>query len=131
MPRYLLAIDQGTSSTKCLLVDDGGRVVASGSSFLEERHPRPGWVDQDADALWASVKSAVAACLDGHDPRTVVGVGVSSQRESCVIWDRGSGVALTPVLSWQDQRTAALCDQLRAGGHAALSRTPQRSRSLR
>lgn len=122
MPEHLLAIDQGTSSTKCLLVDAAGRVTASGSAPLGERHPAPGWVDQNADELWGSVRSAVAACLDGHDPKSVAGVAISSQRESCVIWDRRSGAALTPMLSWQDQRTTALCDRIRAGGDGALVR---------
>lgn len=120
--RHLLAIDQGTSSTKCLLVDEAGRIVASGAAPLVEHHPRPGWVEQDAEALWESVRGAVAGCLAGQDAATVAGVGLSSQRESCVIWDRRTGVALTPVLSWQDQRTAALCDRLHQAGHGALVR---------
>lgn len=122
MPDHLLAIDQGTSSTKCLLVDGAGQVVAFGSAPLGESHPAPGWVDQDPDELWASVRGAVADCLDGHDPRSVAGIAISSQRESCVIWDRRTGAALTPMLSWQDQRTTALCDRIRAGGDGDLVR---------
>ena len=122
MPEHLLAIDQGTSSTKCLLVDGAGHIAAVGSAPLGERHPSPGWVDQDADELWGSVRAAVAACLDGQDPKSVVGVAISSQRESCVIWDRRTGAALTPMLSWQDQRTTPLCDRIRAGGAGSLVR---------
>lgn len=122
MPDLLLAIDQGTSSTKCLLVDGAGQVVANGSASLGESHPAPGWVDQDPDELWASVRGAVADCLDGQDAKSVVGIAISSQRESCVIWDRGTGAALTPMLSWQDQRTTSLCDRIRDGGDASLVR---------
>ena len=114
MPEHILAIDQGTSSTKCLLVDGKGDVVARGSAPLGESHPKPGWVEQDADELWGSVRRAVAACLSDHDPRSVAGIGISNQRESCVVWDRRSGKALAPMLSWQDQRTAALCDGMRS-----------------
>jgi len=102
----ILSIDQGTSSTKCLLVDGGGDVIARGSAPLAERHPRPGWVEQDALEIVNSVRQAVRACLDGQDPRSVAAVGLSSQRESLVAWDARSGQPLAPVISWQDQRTA-------------------------
>jgi len=118
----ILAIDQGTSSTKCLLVDRQGAVVARGSAPLGERHPAPGWVEQDALEIWASVKAAVRACLDGRDPRAVEAVGISNQREAVVAWDAATGAPLGPLLSWQDQRTAADCDALRDAGHDALIR---------
>ena len=112
--RLVLAIDQGTSATKCALVDEAGRFVARGTSPLGETHPRPGWVEQDPDAIWDSVRLAVAACLDGQDASAVVAVGFSTQRESLLLWDLASGRALSPVISWQDQRGAALCDALRS-----------------
>ncbi len=118
----VLAIDQGTSSTKCLLVDDAGQVVARGAAPLGEQHPRPGWVEQDAEEIWASVRAAVAACLAGQDARAVAAVGISNQREAVVAWDAATGAPLGPLLSWQDQRTAAACDALRDAGHDALIR---------
>lgn len=116
----ILSIDQGTSSTKCLLVDGRGEVVARGSAPLGETHPRPGWVEQDALAVFASVQAAVRACLEGQDPRAVVGVGLSTQRESLVMWDRRTGAPLSPVVSWQDQRTARDCDALRSPANEKL-----------
>lgn len=110
----ILSIDQGTSSTKCLLIDHAGAVVARGSCPLDERHPAPGWVEQDAMAVWHSVRQAVRECLDGQDAGAVIGVAISNQRESLVMWDRRSGDPVSPVLSWQDQRTAAACDHIRA-----------------
>jgi glycerol kinase len=110
----LLAIDQGTSGTKAILVDGGGGIVARGLAPVGETHPHPGWVEQDPIALWHSVRRAVAGCLDGQDAARVAAVGLSTQRESVVLWDRLSGAPLTPVISWQDQRTAALCDRLRS-----------------
>lgn len=118
----ILAIDQGTSSTKCLLVDGSGAIVASGSAPLGEAHPKPGWVEQDANTIWASVRKAVAACLDGQNASDVAAVGFSTQRESAVMWDRRSGEPLSAVLSWQDQRTAPICDTLRAAGAGAMVR---------
>lgn len=108
----ILSIDQGTSATKALLVDAAGGVVAQGASPLSERHPAPGWVEQDALEIWASVQAAVADCLSGQDPARVVGIGISNQRESLVMWDRGTGAPVSPVISWQDQRTAADCDAI-------------------
>ena len=89
-------------------------VVARGRAGLGEHRPRPGWVEQDATEIWASVRRAVADCLDGRDAGQVAAVGLSSQRESLVLWDRRSGEALSPVVSWQDQRTGGICDRLRS-----------------
>jgi glycerol kinase len=118
----ILAIDQGTSATKCVLVDAAGRIVARGSAPLGEAHPQPGWVEQDAEEIWASVRTAVARCLDGTDAARVAAVGISSQRESLVLWERDSGAPLGPLLSWQDQRTAAQIDAVRSAQTEALVR---------
>jgi glycerol kinase len=110
----LLAIDQGTSGTKAILVDAAGAIRARGHAPVGETHPNPGWVEQDPLAIWHSVQRAVADCLDGQASGRVVAVGLSNQRESVVLWDRLTGEPLSPVISWQDQRTAALCDRLRS-----------------
>jgi glycerol kinase len=117
----ILAIDQGTSSTKCLLLDGRGEVVARSAAPLGESHPSPGRVEQDALEIVRSVADAVRACLDGHDARALVAVGLTNQRESLVAWDAVTGEPLAPVMSWQDQRTAADCDRLR---------TPDRERLI-
>jgi glycerol kinase len=118
----LLAIDQGTSSTKCLVVDERGDVVARGQAAVSVATPEPGWVQQDADEIWASVRRAAAEALDSTAARRIASIGLSAQRESCVIWDRRSGEALSPVLSWQDQRTEGICADLRARGLGAAVR---------
>ncbi|MEU9242719.1 FGGY family carbohydrate kinase [Streptomyces sp. NPDC048385] len=112
----LLAVDQGTSATKALLVNAAGDVVSSASAPLTAAHPRPGWVEQSAEEIWQSVRTAVSSCLDGHDPARVAGLGLSSQRESCLLWERHSGQPLGPVLGWQDRRTADACATLLADG---------------
>ncbi|MEU4986085.1 FGGY family carbohydrate kinase [Streptomyces sp. NPDC021969] len=116
----LLAVDQGTSATKALLVDAraGGdarsEVVARASVPLGCDHPRPGWVEQSADAIWDSVREAVRRVVDGHDPARVAGLALSTQRESCLLWERSSGRPLGPVIGWQDRRTAPLLDRVAA-----------------
>ncbi|SFF12615.1 FGGY family carbohydrate kinase [Paracidovorax wautersii] len=126
MKNCLLAIDQGTSATKCVLVDDHGHIVAKSAVPLGERYPQPGWVEQDAEEIWTSVQTAVRDCLARNDGVRVIGVGLSTQRESAVIWDRRTGQALTPVLSWQDRRTVALSDRI---GHGAGVEAYVRERS--
>jgi glycerol kinase len=118
----VLAIDQGTSATKCVLVDAAGRIVAKASAPLAEHYPEAGWVQQDPQALWDSVRAAVADGLaQGPDAR-VVAVGLSTQRESALVWKAGTAEPVTDLLSWQDQRTVALCDALRRDGAEALVR---------
>ena len=109
-PDHILAIDQGTSATKAVLVDAAGAIVARGAAPVPLLTPRPGWVEQDANAIWASVQAAVADCVT--DQR-VAAVGFSTQRESLLLWDRATGEPLGPMLSWQDQRTVADCARLR------------------
>jgi glycerol kinase len=110
-PDHILAIDQGTSATKAVLVDPSGAIAARASVPVALHTPKPGWVEQDANEIWASVREAVAACVAG---RRVAAVGLSTQRESLLVWDRATGEPLGPLLSWQDQRTVAECARLRA-----------------
>ncbi|MEV1173526.1 FGGY family carbohydrate kinase [Nonomuraea sp. NPDC049784] len=119
----ILAVDQGTSSTKALLVDAGGRVVSRAVAPVTESQPRPGWVEQSAEELWQSVRRAVADCVDRGQAARVAGVGFSTQRESLVLWERRTGEPAGPLISWQDQRTAAQCHELAATGAVELVRS--------
>lgn len=118
----ILAIDQGTSSTKALLVDGAGQVVSRAVAAVREYHPQPGWVEQSADDLWDSVLRAIADCVRADQAAEVVGVGLSTQRESLVLWDRATGRPVGPLISWQDQRTASDCRALAASGAGPLVR---------
>lgn len=101
----VVAIDQGTSSTKVLCVDARGEVVAQASAAVGQRHPRPGWVEQDAGEILESVLTAVREATSGLEGR-VATLGLSSQRESALVWERAGGEPLGPMLGWQDRRTA-------------------------
>ncbi|HWT26113.1 MAG TPA: FGGY family carbohydrate kinase [Solirubrobacteraceae bacterium] len=120
-PDHVLAIDQGTSGTKAVLVDSSGAIVARAGAPVALGTPRPGWVEQDAREIWASVRAAVAACLEGRDAARVAAAGLSTQRESLVLWDRATGEPLGPMLSWQDQRTVDDAARLRDHGEQVLA----------
>ena len=111
-----VAIDQGTSSTKAIAVDAAGFVIGSGSVGLSQQHPHRGWVEQDANAILSSAIEAISAAADGLIDR-VVTVGLSSQRESAVIWSRTTGQPLGPMLGWQDRRTIAAAQRLIEAGN--------------
>ena len=118
----VLAIDQGTSATKCLLVSSRGTVLRKAAAPLDSRFPQPGWVEQDAEQIWQSVAQAARSCAEGLPPGSIVAVGLSTQRESAMLWDRNTGAPLSPLLGWQDQRTIPLARQLLAAGHGDLVR---------
>lgn len=116
MTAHILAVDQGTSSTKALLLDGAGHVVARTEVPLTQSHPGPGLVEQDASALLESVRGAVAGCMRDTDPRTVNGLALSTQRESVVLWDAATGRPVAPLVSWQDQRGGDLAARLTREG---------------
>ncbi len=115
--RAILAIDQGTTNSKAVLVSEGGDVVARGSAAVGISYPKPGWVEQDPNRLFASVCEAVNACLETMPGISIEAVAISNQRESVTAWDADIGEALGPVLSWQCRRTATDCERLITEGH--------------
>lgn len=117
MTRAILAIDQGTTNSKAVLVSDSGDILSRGSAPVGIDHPQPGWVEQDPLRIWASVQEAIAACLAGAQVE-ILGIAISNQRESVTVWDADTGVPLGPVVSWQCRRTAPVCAALTAAGHA-------------
>ena len=122
----IVAVDQGTSATKALVMDAGGAILARAQVSLTQQHPHAGWVEQDPLAIRDSVISAIGTNLEGLD-RPIAGLGLSTQRESAVIWDRATGQPLGPVLGWQDRRTAGQAKRLLQEG---AGDTVQRSSGL-
>lgn len=113
----VLAIDEGTTNSKAVLVSQTGEIVASASAPVPIEHPRSGWVQQDPMAIWTATQGAIADCLRKAPDADVCALGISNQRESVLIWDRKTGEPLGPVLTWQCRRTAAACADLKAAGH--------------
>ncbi len=116
---YLLALDQGTTSSRAIVYDHGLRVVGSAQSAFAQYFPTPGWVEHDAEEIWTSQHTCIVEALRaaGIRGRDVAAVGISNQRETTVLWDRRSGRPIHRAIVWQDRRTEPLCAALRAAGH--------------
>jgi glycerol kinase len=117
--RYVLALDQGTTSSRSLLFDSAGRIVALAQREFTQHFPRPGWVEHDAQEIYASQLATMVAVLRESrvSPHDIAAVGITNQRETTVLWDRATGEAVAPAIVWQDRRTAAICEALREAGH--------------
>ena len=121
MGRYVLAIDQGTTSSRALLFDAGCRVAGMSQHEFTQHFPRPGWVEHDAEEIWSGVvATAREAVVKVAGAANVVAIGISNQRETSVIWDRSTGRPVYNAIVWQDRRTADQCETLRAAGHETL-----------
>lgn len=118
MGRYVMAIDQGTTSTKVVVVDEEGRVRATSSAEVTSYFPQPGWVEQDPEKIWTGVLGASREALarSGARSQELAGVGIANQRETVVLWDRLTGRAVGPAIVWQDRRTASACETLEREG---------------
>ena len=114
----ILAIDQGTTNTKAVLVDALGKVVAKASAPLASNYPQPGWAEQSANAIWTSVQSVIADIVAGNHG-SIAGIAISNQRETLVVWDSDTGEPIAPAILWQCRRTAAACQALIDTGHDA------------
>ena len=119
MPDYIGAIDQGTTSTRFIVFDRAGAIVASAQKEHQQIYPRPGWVEHDPDEIWRRTEEVVAAALEQRSlgPRDLAAIGITNQRETTVLWNRTTGRPLYNALVWQDTRTADYIPELaRAGG---------------
>ena len=124
MPTYVLSIDQGTTGTTILILDEQIRVVARVTREFEQIYPEPGWVEHNPDAIWASVTGALAEALEvsGVDPAAIASIGITNQRETTLIWDRETGKPIHNAIVWQDRRTAPICNDLKERGLEPLYR---------
>ncbi len=120
----ILAIDQGTTGTTCLVFDHDGRIRGRAYSEFGQQFPRPGWVEHDANEIWEVTRRVAGHALaDARaDPGSLAAVGITNQRETVVAWDPASGEPVHNALVWQDRRTAARCEELREAGHEPLVR---------
>jgi len=117
--RLILAVDQGTTNTKALLVASDGSVRLSRSRAMRVDYPRPGWVEQSASDIWESVAGLIADLAAATDPSKIAAVAISNQRETIVLWDAATGLPVGPAVIWQCRRSADRCAALREAGHEA------------
>jgi len=122
IPQYILALDQGTTSSRAILFDRDGQVAASAQQEFPQHFPQPGWVEHDPLDIWNSQLACARRVLQesGVAARQVAAIGIANQRETTVVWDRRTGAPLCHAIVWQDRRTAELCDTLREAGKAPL-----------
>jgi glycerol kinase len=118
MSKYILALDQGTTSSRAILFDHNGSVCAIASQEFQQYYPQPGWVEHDPEEIWSSQlnvaqKALAAVCAR---PEDIAAIGITNQRETVVLWDRETGHPLHRAIVWQCRRTASRCDQIRRGG---------------
>ena len=116
--QYVLALDQGTTSSRAIVFDRKGRIVASAQKEFRQIYPQPGWVEHDAGEIWSTQLSCAQAALRqaGIAARDIAGIGITNQRETTVVWDRSTGAPIANAIVWQDRRTAGVCASLRDRG---------------
>ena len=118
-PPFLLAIDQGTTSTRAILFDGTARPVASHSIELTQFYPANGWVEHDPEEIWQATLTCCRVAMKGVAAKEIAGIGITNQRETTVLWERDSGRALHNAIVWQDRRTSERCRELKEQGHEA------------
>jgi glycerol kinase len=118
MSKYILALDQGTTSSRAILFDRNGRIVASAQQEFPQLYPKSGWVEHDPEAIWQSQYQVARQVMESHkvSAADIVSIGITNQRETTLIWDRETGQPIHNAIVWQDRRTSAFCDQLKAEG---------------
>ncbi len=109
---YLLAIDQGTSSTRAMLYNSVGKLITSSQYLLTQFYPQPGWVEHDPEEIWQKTLKAMQDVVSEVDVSKIIACGITNQRETTLIWDKQSGKCLAPAIVWQDRRTQVFCDSL-------------------
>lgn len=116
--KFILSLDQGTTSSRAVLLDEKGHIVAAGQEEFPQLFPTPGWVEHDPEAIWSSQHNSIKAAFDnaGCGWESVRAIGITNQRETVVAWDSATGDAVGPAIVWQDRRTAEFCDQLKEEG---------------
>ncbi len=118
MAKYVIALDQGTTSSRAILFDHGGNVRASASQEFKQHYPQPGWVEHDAEEIWQSQVAVAEKVLAQAkaSAEDLAAIGITNQRETVVLWERGSGKPIHPAIVWQCRRTAPMCDRIRQEG---------------
>ena len=117
--RHILAIDQGTTSSRALIFDADQKIVGTGQAEFPQHFPRDGWVEHRPEEIWASVLTSIRTALEraGLAPADIAAIGITNQRETTLVWDRATGEPVYNAIVWQDRRTHAVCSKLKAAGH--------------
>src|SRR6516164_10059872 len=122
--KHLLALDQGTTSSRALIIEYDGKVTAVAQKEFTQIFPQPGWVEHDPKEIWSSQIGVAAEALSraGIKPSDIAAIGITNQRETALLWDRRTGEPVHNAIVWQDRRTAGFCDELKREGREELIR---------
>ena len=117
MPKYLLALDQGTTSSRSIVFDLSGRIIASSQREFPQIFPHRGWVEHDTEDIWNTQLAVAREALSkaGADAADIYGIGITNQRETTVVWERATGKPICNAIVWQCRRTAEYCDYIKSG----------------
>ncbi|MGC5774621.1 glycerol kinase GlpK [Paenibacillus pabuli] len=124
MEKYMLALDQGTTSSRAILFNRSGEIVHIAQQEFPQYFPKPGWVEQNANEIWSSILAVMASCLaeSGIKPVQIAGIGITNQRETVVVWDKETGRPIYNAVVWQSRQTADICEELKTKGLGDLFR---------
>lgn len=122
MDKFIMSIDQGTTSSRAIIFDKAGKQVATSQKEFPQYFPKPGWVEHDANEIWNSVQSVIAGALidSGLRPNQIAAIGITNQRETTVIWDKKTGHPIYNAIVWQSKQTSEIANELKAQGHQEL-----------
>ncbi|MBR2757140.1 MAG: glycerol kinase GlpK [Exiguobacterium sp.] len=122
--RYILALDQGTTSSRAIIFDHDGKIVTVAQREFNQYFPKPGWVEHNANEIWGSVLAVMAEAFGSADidPNEIAGIGITNQRETAVVWEKETGRPVYNAIVWQSRQTADICEELKAAGHSDMVR---------
>lgn len=125
MPKYIIALDQGTTSSRAVLFDEQGNIQGIAQQEFTQIFPQSGWVEHDANEIWSTQQGVLLKVLSDHkiDAKSIVAIGITNQRETTIVWDRKTGEPIYNAIVWQDKRTASICEELKAKGLTDYVRT--------
>lgn len=124
MEKYILSLDQGTTSSRAIIFNQDGEIVHIAQKEFTQFFPKPGWVEHNANEIWGSVLSVIAACLmeSGIKPEQITGIGITNQRETTVVWDKETSEPIYNAIVWQSRQTSEICEELKTKGYNDLFR---------
>ena len=115
MPKYIMSLDAGTTSNRCIIYDKNGLIKAVAQKEFTQFFPKPGWVEHDANEIWTSMLEVMKEALKNVNASAsdIAAIGITNQRETTIVWDRDTGEPVCPAIVWQCRRTAEYCDELK------------------
>ena len=118
MSKYVMALDAGTTSNRCILFNKKGEICSVTQREFTQHFPKPGWVEHDADEIWASMLGVAVEAMNiiGAEPSDIAAIGITNQRETTIVWDKNTGDPVCHAIVWQCRRTAEFCDSLKEKG---------------